>query len=171
MKRVLFGLLVITAAISFACSPQPAINKTDAIGNRALAAGGTTYSVGINLALKSGSTDTYHFEVAPEDTLLKADTDQAQWVVTNFTDLALSDVVIDHFKGQKTGNTDPFKNGGKFTYPVVNAHSTEGSLKSGTSAIVDTFDYQVSATLTLKDGKKVPVTLDPRIVVSSGLVR
>jgi len=157
MKKALFGLLAITAAFSFACGPQP---------NRPLVAGGTTYPVAFNLALKKDS-DKYHFEVAPEEVTLKADADQVQWVVTNFTDFALSDVTIDHFKGRTTGNTDPFKNGGKFTYPAVNAHSTEGSLKTGTSAIVDIFDYQISATLTLKDGKKVPVTLDPRIVVSS----
>ena len=164
MKKALFGLLAIAVAFSFACDPKPTGNN-NANGNRPLVAG-TTYTVGINLALKPG-TDTYHFEVAPEEIRLKADADQVQWVVTNFTDLNLSDVTIDHFKGRASGNTDPFKNGGKFTYPTVMAHSTEGGQKTGTSAIVDIFDYQISGTLTLKDGKKVPVNLDPRIVVSS----
>ncbi len=164
MKKTLFGLLAIAVAFSLACDPKPTGNS-NAIDNRPLAAG-TTYTVGINLALKPGS-DTYHFEVAPEDLNLKVDADQVQWVVTNFTDLVLSDVTINHFKGRKTGNTDPFKNGGTFTYSAVHAHSTEGSLKTGPSGIVDVFDYQISATLTMKDGKKIPVTLDPRIVVSS----
>lgn len=167
MKQVLFGLLAITAAVTFACGPQPTGNN-NANGNRALTSGGATYSVGINLALKSGA-DKYHFEVAPEEVLLKADLDQVQWVVTNFTDLELSDVTIDHFKGRATGSTDPFQNGGKFTYPVVIAHSTAGSQKTGTSGIVDYFDYQISAKLTLKDGTKVSVTLDPRVIISAGL--
>ena len=169
MKKNLFGLLVIAVAFSFGCGPQPASN-TNANANRPLDAAGTTYPVGINLALKPG-TDTYHFEVAPEEVILKADADQVQWVVTNFTDLTLSDVTIDHFKGRASGNTDPFKNGGKFTYPSVSGHSTVGAEKTGPSNIVDTFDYQISATLTLADGKKVPVMLDPRIVVSSNLAR
>jgi len=166
MKKTLFGLLAITAAFSFACGPQPTGNN-NANANRTSVAAGTTHTVGINLVLKPG-TDTYHFEVAPEEVRLKADADQVQWVVTNFTDLALSDVTIDHFKGRTSGNTDPFKNGGKFMYAAVHARSTDGGLKTGTSTIVDIFDYQISATLTLKDGKKVPVTLDPRVIISGG---
>jgi hypothetical protein len=121
----------------------------------------------MNLAVKPG-TDTYHFELAPEEVALKANVDEIQWVVTNFTDLTLTDVTIGGFKGRATGNTDPFKNGGRFAYPAVKARSVEGDQKSGRSGIVDTFDYQVTATLTLKDGKKVPISLDPRIVVSGG---
>jgi hypothetical protein len=42
-----------------------------------------------------------------------------------------------------------------------------GSEKTGISSILDIFDYEISGTLTLKDGSKVTVKLDPRIVVSS----
>jgi hypothetical protein len=164
MKNTLFGLLAIVAAFCCGCNSNPTGNHA-ANDNRALGEG-KTYPIGINLALKPGS-DTYHFEVAPEDATLKVEADQVQWVVTNFTDLALSDLTINHFKGRRTGNTDPFENGGTFTYPAVNGRSTEGGLRTGTSSIIDIFDYQISATLTLKDGKKVTVTLDPRIVISS----
>lgn len=163
MRKALLGLLVVTAVVVVSCAPQS--NSNNANANQSIAAG-TTYVVAINLALKPG-TDTYHFEVAPEEVRLKADADQVQWVVTNFTDLVLSDVTIDHFKGRATGGADPFRNGGKFSYAAVRAHSTEGGLKTGTARVPDTYDYQISATLTLKDGRKVPVTLDPRIVVSS----
>lgn len=159
MKKALFGLLAITLACSVACKPT-------GNGNTPLVAG-ATYTVAINLALKPG-TDTYYFQVAPDEVRVKADADQIQWVVTNFTDLALSEVTIDRFKGRSTGNNDPFKNGGKYVYPAVIPRSSEGTLKTGTSSIIDIFDYQISGTLTLSDGKKVPVTLDPRIVVSSG---
>jgi hypothetical protein len=166
MKKALFSLLALTVALSFACAPQPTGNA-----NRPLVVGGATYTVGINLALKAGTTDTYHFEVAPEEVTLKAGADQVQWVVTNFTDLELSDVTIDHFKGRASGNTDPFKNGGKFTYPSVPQHSAQGDLRTGTSDIFDTFDYQISGMLTLKDGKKVPVNLDPRVIISGAKPR
>jgi hypothetical protein len=164
MKKALFGLLVIAVGLSLACDQKPTGN-TNANANRPLVTG-TTHTVGINLALKPGK-DTYHFEVAPEEVILKVDADQVQWVVTNYTDLTLSDVSIDHFKGRSTGNTDPFRNGGRFSYPAVNAHSSVGSEKTGISSILDIFDYEISGTLTLKDGSKVTVKLDPRIVVSS----
>jgi len=164
MKKALFGLLVIAVGLSLACDQKPTGN-TNANSNRPLVTG-TTHTVGINLALKPGK-DTYHFEVAPEEVILKVDADQVQWVVTNFTDLTLSDVSIDHFKGRSTGNTDPFRNGGRFSYAAVNAHSSVGSEKTGISSILDIFDYEISGTLTLKDGSKVTVKLDPRIVVSS----
>ena len=163
MKKALFCLLTFPFVLFVACAPS---GNNNANSNSTLVTG-ATYTVGINLAIKPGK-DTYYFEVAPEEVHVKAGADQVQWVVTNFTDLALSDVTIDNFRGRETGNTDPFKNGSKFILSKLSARSADGGLKTGTSAIIDTFDYQISATLTLKDGRKVPVTLDPRIVVSGG---
>ena len=160
MKKPSFSLLAIAATVvlASACTDQRAASS--------ISAGGTSVPVVITLGFKPGS-DTYCFSVAPDTvTLSLKNGDQILWVVSDPTELRLMDVQITKFRGEKTGKTDPFGNGGTFSFPSVPPRSApskpSGQAVAGSE---DSYEYEVVGTIEVK-GKPVKVRLDPRVVIS-----
>lgn len=168
MKKGLFILLAL-AMMTFACQPASNDNGNANSGNKNMSPGIYTdpqmIPVTINLAYKRNS-DIYHFEVTPPSVTIASGTQQIQWIISNNSDYVLSDVKVYNFKGQKTGNTDPFRNGGAFGYNAIAGRNVDASKLSGTSDTIDTFEYEVTGILTMGDGSKVTIKLDPRVVIS-----
>jgi len=163
-------LLALTLVFAFACGPQPAPNtneKGNSNSDEGIAAGPVTIPVVITVGTKTNS-DTYFLSVAPYSVTLSASNgDQIQWIISNpFKDVNLSNIQIGKFtyKGGPTPNTDPFGNGGTFTFPYVAPQTT--ALKfSGTSNRYGTYDYEVSGTATINEGPPKTLKMDPRVVV------
>ena len=163
MKKAPLSLLAVTLIFLFACSPKPTYN-----GNANPPVAGTTAAsipVVINLGTKPGS-DVYCFTATPESvTISIKNADQILWIINDSTDLGLTDVKITKFKGQRTGNTDPFGNGGTFTFPEVSAHSAPDKPSGRVAGAEDTYTYEVVGTI-IVEGRPVTVKLDPRVVIS-----
>ncbi|HSO74016.1 MAG TPA: hypothetical protein VLU47_04195 [Blastocatellia bacterium] len=160
MKKPSLSLLAIAAIVvlASACTDQRAANS--------VSPGGTSIPVVITLGFKPG-TDTYCFSVAPATvTLSRRNGDTILWIVSDPTDLGLTDVQITKFRGEKTGKTDPFGNGGTFTFPSVSPHSAP-SKPSGqpVAGSEDAYEYEVVGTIVV-NGRPVTVKLDPRVVIS-----
>lgn len=160
MKKPSLSLLAIAATVvlASACTYSRAASG--------ISAAGTSIPVVITLGVKPG-TDTHCFSVAPATVKLSLkDGDTILWIVSDPTDLGLTDVQITKFRGQKTGKTDPFGNGGTFSFSTV-APQSAPSKPSGRAVAgsEDTYDYEVVGTIVV-NGKPVTVKLDPRVVIS-----
>lgn len=143
----------------FACSPRPADHAL------APAPGISTKQVVISLIKKADGK--YYFTVNPEQVSISLKNgEQIEWIVNDATDLNLTNVQITKFLGQVTKNTDPFGNGGTFSFLSVSANSVSeqpsGAAKPGS---YDTYPYIVIGTITV-NGNPVQVTLDPRVIIS-----
>lgn len=161
MKKAPISLLAVTLIFLFACSPKPTGNGNPPV------AGSTAASVPvvINLGTKPGS-EVYSFTATPDSvTISIKNADQILWIINDSTDLGLTDVKITKFKGLRTGDTDPFGNGGTFTFPSVSAHSAPDKPSGKAVGAEDTYTYEVVGTI-MVDGKPVTVKLDPRVVIS-----
>ena len=153
-SRSLFALLFV-----FACSPRPADHATVVPGPTA-----SFKQVVISLATKAGGTR--FFTVVPDRvTISVRNGDQVDWIVSDNTDLGLTNVQITKFLGETTGKTDPFGNGGTFTFPTVSAHSNSEQPSGAAKPDYDTYTYIVTGTITV-GGNQVQVTLDPRVIIS-----
>ena len=171
MKKGLLILSALALMAASACQPVSQDNGNANSGNKnysqGIAVDPRMVPVAINLTYKRDS-DIYHFDVSPPTVTINGTTQQIQWIVSNTSDLDLTDVKIYNFKGEKTGNTDPFRNGGVFSYNTLSKRSVNTSQLSGSSSAYDTYEYEVVGTLTLDDGSKVTVKLDPKVVISGG---
>jgi hypothetical protein len=149
----LFALLFV-----FACS------RPDDHATVAPAPTASFKQVVISLATKADGKQ--HLTVTPDRvTISLKNGEQVEWIVSDATDWNLTNVQITKFLGERTGKTDPFGNGGTFTFPSVSAHSvSEQPSGAGQPDSYDTYTYVVTGTLTV-NGTQVPVTLDPRLVV------
>ena len=168
-------LLALTLVFAFACSPQPGPNNngtansnSTANGNHAgdgIAVEAASKPVVITVGTKP-STDTYYLSVAPDTVYLSASqAEQIEWIVSNpFPNVNLSNVQIGKFKGGITPNTDPFGNGGTFTFSYVAPQAAAHKL-SGTTAKYGTYTYEVTGTATIGDGAPKTLKMDPRVVV------
>ncbi|HKP84593.1 MAG TPA: hypothetical protein VJZ26_00770 [Blastocatellia bacterium] len=169
MKKGLFILLALASTMAFACNPTTDnngnANSGNKNGNQGITVDPRIVPVAISLTFKKNS-DTYHFDVSPPTVYLTSGTQQIQWIISNHSDLDLTDVKIFNFKGQQTNNTDPFKNGGAFGYSALLKRTVDANQFSGTSTVTDTFNYEVTGMLTMADGSKVPIKLDPKVVIS-----
>ena len=168
MKKASLSLLAVTLIFLFSCSPRPTVNGNGNGNTNPTISGGTagTVPVVINLGTKPG-TETYTFTVTPASAPISiTNADQILWIINDSTDLGLTNVQITKFKGRSTGKTDPFGNGGTFTFPSVSAHSApDKSSGRATPGSADWYDYEVVGTITV-NGKPVEVKLDPRVVIS-----
>ena len=118
----------------------------------------------ISLATKPGGKQ--HFTVTPDRvTISIRNGDQVEWIVSDNTDLDLTNVQITKFLGEKTGKTDPFGNGGTFTFPQVSAHSNSEQPSGAAKPDYDEYTYIVTGTI-MVNGNPVQVTLDPRVIIS-----
>jgi hypothetical protein len=114
------------------------------------------------ISLTTKPTGVFKFTVAPPSISISISRhDQFEWRVTNTTDFTLTDVQITKFRGD-TGKTDPFNNGGTFSFPSVCAGCTVNTA-SGTAKpdSQDTYSYIVTGIL-----NSVPISLDPRVIIT-----
>lgn len=168
MKRVFLFALALSLSIS--CSPKPATtghgSGTGNSNQPVPAVGPNIFPVVITLGTKPGS-DIYYLSVAPAVvTLSVSNADQIQWIISNpFAGLNLSNIQVTKFKGGTPPNTDPFANGGTFTFGFVPQQATTNRL-SGTSSRYGIYDYEVVGTLTLQSGATVSVKMDPRVIIT-----
>jgi hypothetical protein len=140
----------------FACSPRAA--------DHAVAPAPSAGPVVISLATKPGGT--FKFTVVPQSIEISiTNQSQIEWIVSNNTDWPLTNVQVTNFQSP-SGKTDPFGNGGTFSFPSVNAANSvskpSGAAKSGSQ---ETYTYIVTGTITV-NGNPVPVSLDPRVIIS-----
>jgi hypothetical protein len=157
MRRISLSFLALLFV--FACSPRPADHTV------APAPTASFKQVVISLATKTNGT--YFFTVTPQQVAISVKAgEQIDWIISNATDLTLTNVQITKFLGEATGNTDPFGNGGTFSFSMVGATSNSdehsGPAKPGS---YDTYPYVVTGTVTV-NGNPVQVTLDPRVIIS-----
>jgi hypothetical protein len=157
MRRTSLGFFALLFV--FACSRS---------ADRATVAPGPTASfkqVVISLATKADGKQ--YLTVTPDRvTISLKNGEQVQWIVSDATDWNLTNVQITKFLGERTGKTDPFGNGGTFTFPSVSAHSvSEQPSGAGQPDSYDTYNYIVTGIITV-NGSQVPVTLDPRVIIS-----
>jgi hypothetical protein len=174
MKRGLLGLFALTLAFGFACSSRPATSVTpggsaDAGVNTAGAACDRApihYSIVISLGTKP-MKDAYYLSVAPYEVSISVKCkDQIRWIVSNpFKDVEVKDIQITRFKRSKAPYTDPFGSGSsRFEVKYVGPQRI-GDVLSSIGVNYGEYDYEVSGTLTLPDGRSIPLTMDPRVVV------
>lgn len=137
----------------FACNTPPA----DRASRTAAPSAGP---VVISLATKP--TGAFKFTVVPSSIGISiTNHEQIEWTVSNTTDWPLANVQVGNFSSS-SGKTDPFGNGGTFSFPTICAGCAismpSGPAKSGSQ---DTYTYNVTGTL-----NNVPVSLDPRVIIS-----
>lgn len=170
MKRIFLSLFALTLAFGFACNPQPASNGN---ANRSIStavAPAHIIPVVITLGTKPLNTKTYYLSIAPDSvTLSVTNGDQIQWIVSNpFKGLTLSKLQITNFKGTVYGGTDPFNNGGQFSFGLVTSQSASDT-QSGVGikgSGYDAYTYDVRGKLTLEDGKQVDVVIEPQVIIN-----
>ncbi|MEK6302969.1 MAG: hypothetical protein AABO41_19840 [Acidobacteriota bacterium] len=174
-------LLALTLVFAFACGPQPAPNSNGK-GNSNSTANGNRGDDGI--AAESGNKlvvitvgtkppdGKYYLSVAPDIvTLSVSEGNQIEWVVSNpFPDVILSNIQIGKFTyvGGPNPNTDPFGNGGGFTFAFVAPASTAQQQSGRPGPGKDKYgiyDYMVTGTATIGTGAPIALTMDPRVVV------
>lgn len=174
MKRRLLGLFALTLAFGFACSPRPATSvKTRGRADAGVSVTGAAcdrapihHSVVISLGTKP-MKDAYYLSVAPYEVSISVKCkDQIRWIVSNpFKEFELKDIQITSFKRSKAPYTDPFGSGSsKFDVRYVGPQRI-GDVLSSIGVNYGEYEYEVTGTLTLPDGRSIPLTMDPRVVV------
>jgi hypothetical protein len=157
MRRTSLGFFALLFV--FACSPRPADHTTVAP-----APGASFKQVVISLATKTNGTR--FFTVVPDRVSISVQNgEQIDWIINNATDFVLTNIRITKFLGEKTGKTDPFGNGGTFSFPTVSAHSNSEQPSGAAKPDYDEYTYIVTGTI-MVNGNPVQVTLDPRVIIS-----
>ena len=167
-------LLALTLVFAVACNPQPTPNSNgkgngNATANSNRADETLVVGIGKPVVVTVGTkpnTDTYYLSVAPASVYLSAErAEQIEWVISNpFPDVNVSNLQIGNFKGGVIPNTDPFGNGGTFTFSYI-APQAAAHKMSGTSDKYGTYTYEVSAMATIGTGPPIKLSMDPHVVV------